>query len=84
MDEDELPPGDEFIKYEVDITPDPPEWRLATAKAELADTDYYALKFIDGELSEEEYATIRERRARLRERVRELEAEQAAYMAGGD
>ena len=84
MDKDELPPGDEFIKYEVDITPDPPEWQLATAKAKLADTDYYALKFIDGELSEGEYATIRERRARLRERVRELEAEQADYMAGGD
>ena len=84
MDKDELPPGDEFIKYEVDITPDPPEWQLATAKAELAETDYYTLKFIDGELSKEEYATIRERRARLRERVRELEAEQAAYMAGGD
>lgn len=84
MDKDELPPGDEFIKYEVDITPDPPEWQLAAAKTELADTDYYTLKFIDGELSEGEYATIRERRARLRERVRKLEAEQAAYMAGGD
>ena len=84
MDKDELPPGDEFIKYEVDITPDPPEWRLAAAKAELADTDYHALKYVDGELSESEYAAIRAKRARLRERVRELEAEQAAYMDGGD
>lgn len=84
MGDEESPLGDEYIKYEVDITPDPPEWRLAAAKAELADTDYYALKFIDGELTAEEYAAIRERRARLRERVRELEAEQAAYMAGGD
>ena len=58
--------------------------RLNEAMAELAATDYYALKFIDGELTAEEYATIRERRARLRERVRELEAEQAAYMDGGD
>ncbi len=35
MDDVGLPAGDEFIKYEVDITPDPPEWRLAAAKAEL-------------------------------------------------
>lgn len=84
MDDVGLPAGDEFIKYEVDITPDPPEWQLAAAKTELAETDYYTLKFIDGELSEEEYAAIRAKRARLRERVRELEAEQAAYMDGGD
>ena len=58
--------------------------RLNEAMAELAATDYYALKYVDGELSESEYALIREKRARLRRRVRELEAEQAAYMAGGD
>ena len=52
--------------------------------AELAATDYYALKYIDGELREEEYASIRDERARLRQRVRELEAEQAAEMSGGD
>lgn len=58
--------------------------KLNEAMAELAATDYHALKYVDGELSEDEYAAIRERRARLRERVRELEAERAAYMAGGD
>lgn len=58
--------------------------RLNEAMAELAATDYYALKYVDGELSESEYALIRERRARLRRRVRELEAEQAAEMSGGD
>lgn len=58
--------------------------RLNEAMAELAATDYYALKYIDGELREEEYASIRDERARLRQRVRELEAEQAAEMSGGD
>lgn len=58
--------------------------RLNEAMAELAATDYYALKYIDGELREEEYASIRDERARLRQRVRELEAEQAAEMSGGN
>ena len=58
--------------------------RLNEAMAELAATDYYALKYVDGELREEEYASIRDERARLRQRVRELEAEQAAEMSGGD
>lgn len=58
--------------------------KLNEAMAELAATDYYALKYIDGELREEEYASIRDERARLRQRVRELEAEQAAEMSGGD
>lgn len=58
--------------------------RLNEAMAELAATDHYALKYIDGELREEEYASIRDERARLRQRVRELEAEQAAEMSGGD
>lgn len=69
---------------EAPATEPPVRIRLAEATAELAATDYYALKYIDGELSEEEYAIIREKRARLRERVRELEAEQAAEMSGGD
>lgn len=58
--------------------------RLNEAMAELAATDYYALKYVDGELREEEYASIRDERARLRQRVRELEAEQAAEISGGD
>lgn len=83
MGDEELPLGDEYIKYEVDITPDPPEWRLAAAKAELAETDYYTLKFIDGELTAEEYEPHRIRRAELRQAVRDLEP-LAAGARGGD
>lgn len=72
------------ITYIEDIQPDPPEWRLAAAKAELAETDYYALKFIDGELSAEEYEPHRARRAELRQRVRDLEPLAAAGARGGD
>lgn len=84
MDESEFDEdGNSYYTY-VDA-PEPTACeRLNEAMAELALTDYYTLKYVDGELSEDEYAAIRERRARLRERVRELEAEQAAYMAGGD
>lgn len=76
----ELPHGDEFIKYEVDITPDPLEWQLAAAKTELAETDYYTLKFIDGELTAEEYEPHRVRRAELRQAVRNLEPLVAAEL----
>lgn len=71
--------------YTESPAPEPPiRIRLAEAMAELAGTDYYALKYIDGELSEGEYAAVRKRRARLRERVRKLEAEQTAGIAGGE
>lgn len=39
----------------------------------LAQTDYKALKFVDGELSEAEYAPIRQERKNARLRIRELE-----------
>lgn len=80
MDKDELPSGDDFIKYEVDITPDPFEWQLAAAKAELAETDYYTLKYIDGELTADEYEPHRVRRAELRQAVRDLEPLVAAEL----
>lgn len=80
MADGELPSGDEFIKYEVDITTDPIEWQLAAAKAELAETDYYTLKFVDGELTAEEYEPHRIRRAELRRAVRDLEPLVAAEL----
>lgn len=84
MDESEFDEdGNPYYTY-VDAPEPPVRERLAEAMAELAGTDYYALKYIDGELSEGEYAAVREKRARLRERVRKLEAEQTAGIAGGE
>lgn len=54
--------------------------RLNEAMAELAATDYYALKFIDGELTAEEYEPHRVRRAGLRQAVRDLEPLVAAEL----
>ena len=42
-------------------------------KKKLEDSDYKALKFIDGEFTEEEYAPIREERKHYRIKINELE-----------
>lgn len=42
-------------------------------KQELSETDYKCLKYVDGALSEEEYATVREYRQSLRDKINELE-----------
>lgn len=60
--------------YESRIVPDPPERMLEKAKEDLAATDYYTLKYVDGELSAEEYEDKKRLRSALRMRVRELEA----------
>lgn len=54
--------------------------KLNEAMAELAATDYYTLKFIDGELTAEEYEPRRIRRAELRQAVRDLEPLMAAEL----
>lgn len=41
----------------------------------LSNTDYQAIKHSEGEMSEEEYAPIKEKRARWRARINELEAQ---------
>ena len=40
----------------------------------LSQTDYQALKFSEGELSEDEYAPIKEKRQQYRDRINELES----------
>lgn len=40
----------------------------------LFQTDYQALKFSEGELSEEEYAPVKKKRQQYRDRINELES----------
>ena len=47
--------------------------KINILKEQLAETDYKALKFIDGEFTEEEYAPIREERKACRIKINELE-----------
>ena len=47
--------------------------QINTLKEQLAETDYKALKFIDGEFTEKEYAPIREERKNYRIKINELE-----------
>lgn len=44
-------------------------------KEKLAETDYKCLKFVDGALSEEEYAPVRQYRQSLRDEINTLEAQ---------
>ena len=44
-------------------------------KAELSKTDYKCLKFVDGALTEEEYAEVRTYRQSLRDQINQLESE---------
>ena len=46
---------------------------IEVLKQELSETDYKCLKYVDGALSEEEYATVREYRQSLRDKINELE-----------
>ena len=51
------------------------ETKIARLKSELSATDYKTLKYVDGALSESEYAEVRAYRAELRRQINELEAE---------
>ena len=64
--------------YEVvEITPPTQEglnaMEVERLKSELASTDYKCLKYVDGALSDEEYAETKAYRAELRARINELE-----------
>ena len=48
--------------------------RIKVLKEELANTDYQAIKYAEGWLSEEEYAPIKAQRQAYREEINELEA----------
>ncbi len=50
------------------------EGEINALKNLLSQTDYQAIKFAEGELSEEEYAAVKEKRQSFRDRINELQA----------
>jgi len=64
--------------YEVVAIPVPTQEELNASKisrlkAKLSATDYKCLKYVDGALTEEEYAEVKAYRAELRAKINELE-----------
>lgn len=55
-------------------TPDPAN-QITALKAELTATDYKAIKYAEGWLTEEEYGPVKARRQELRDEINRLEAE---------
>lgn len=51
------------------------ESEIAGLKQILAGTDYQALKYAEGHISEADYAAIKAQRQSLRDKINELEAE---------
>ncbi len=51
------------------------ESEIAGLKQILTSTDYKALKFAEGQISEDNYAETRQHRQSLRDKINELEAE---------
>ena len=67
-------------EVEFDFTPENPrkfeiQERLQAILIELKETDYHALKFIEGEYTEEQFAPIKTERHALRLEHRQLEKE---------
>lgn len=54
--------------------------RIESLKERLAESDYKAIKYAEGWLTEDEYAATRAQRQALRDKINELEAE----LAGDD
>ena len=48
---------------------------IEVLKKKLAETDYLTLKYMEGQLTEEEFTPIKEQRQACRNRINELEAE---------
>ena len=52
-----------------------PEMQIAQLKQNLCDTDYKAIKFAEGLISEEDYAPIKKQRQQWRNEINLLELE---------
>lgn len=75
-------PTAEDLKQEAAMAADEERWRklseIDAIKAELAESDYKAIKYAEGWLTEDEYAATRAQRQALRDKINELEAELAS------
>lgn len=60
------------MKYNTRKSQEMAEQRIAELKQKLFDTDYRAIKFAEGELTEEEYAPYREERRAWRKEINSL------------
>ena len=54
------------------------EQQIAGLKQNLADTDYKAIKYAEGLISEQEYAEIKAQRQAWRDEINRLESEEQA------
>ena len=62
------------MKTEQDHLRDQYRLEITQLKKQLSDTDYKAIKYAEGQISESEYSAIRELRQGYRDRINELEA----------
>jgi hypothetical protein len=62
------------MKTEEDLLKDQYRLEITQLKKQLSDTDYKAIKYAEGQISESEYASVKELRQRYRDRINELEA----------
>ena len=62
------------MKTEQDLLKDQYRLEITQLKKQLSDTDYKAIKYAEGQISEEEYASVRTERQGYRDRINELEA----------
>ena len=62
------------MKTEEDLLKDQYRSEIQQLKKQLSDTDYKAIKYAEGQISEEEYASVRAERQGYRDRINELEA----------
>ena len=62
------------MKTEEDLLKDQYRLEITQLKKALSDTDYKAIKYAEGQISEDEYASVRAERQGYRDRINELEA----------
>ena len=62
------------MKTDEDKLKDQYRLEITQLKKALSDTDYKAIKYAEGQISEEEYASVRAERQSYRARINELEA----------